>query len=86
MRWRPETTPVVSPVNLARLAPSLFLSSLLFLKLAKLSTLSTSPHLATLSMYVVVISHLDPKLLARKVKFSLVCDAGTIGEKMIRVQ
>lgn len=35
--------------------------------------LSTTPHLATLSMKGCGSSHLDPKLLALRVKFSLVC-------------
>lgn len=77
MRCRPllQPWPLLqhSPTRRCLLAPSLFFSSLLFLKLAKDRMLSTMPHLATLSRNCVLSSHLEPKLLRLEVRFSLVC-------------
>ena len=58
-----------------RLAPSLFFSSLLFLKLAKEATRSMTPQsLPTFLMNLSAKSHLEPKLEALRVSVSFVCD------------
>ena len=57
-----------------RLAPSLFFSSLLFLKLAKEATSSITPQsLPTFLMNLSASSHLEPKLDWRSVSVSFVC-------------
>ena len=63
----------VAPRRRVRLAPSVFLSSLFCLKFANARMDSVTPILPTLSMNLVVSSHLEPKLEALSVNVSLVC-------------
>ena len=57
-----------------RLAPSVFLSSFSFLKLANVVTRSTMPHASRrLRNLGSPRSHLEPKLDARSVSVSFVC-------------
>ena len=56
-----------------RLAPSVFFISLFCLNVAKDSTPSATPLSATFLMNLSDSSHLDPKLVARSDRVSLVC-------------
>lgn len=56
------------------LVPSVFASALVSLNLEKARTWSVTPLLPTLSMNLLVSSHLEPKEDAFRVKVSLVCN------------
>ena len=63
------------PVSRVFLAPSCFLSSLLCLNEAQDRICSTTPLLITFLMHASLAVYLDPKLLARVLSVSLVCES-----------